>query len=221
MQARRPRSSGTTPAQRSRVRGGGTTAVRRRLKPTERREQLLRAALRVFARRGLARGTHAEIAAECGVVVGTVFLYFPTREALVAQVLDEVERVSLAIAERCYGRPDETVRDAIRRHVRETLDLVDQEPSFALVWLDWSTAVRDEIWPRYLAFQERVVAHIAGAIARGQEDGSVGTHQPADTCARLIVGSSQMLAQMIFTRQPREHIEAFSDAVVDAALALA
>jgi TetR/AcrR family hemagglutinin/protease transcriptional regulator len=147
------------PATRTRSRGRAAAARkpradRRRLKPDERHAQLLEAAMQVFARRGLGRGTHADVAEACGVVVGTVFLYFPTREALLAEVLAEVERESTAIAERCYagGR-------AHRKHSAatcvESLDLVERKPEYALIWLDWSTAVRDEVWPRYLAFQDR------------------------------------------------------------------
>jgi TetR/AcrR family hemagglutinin/protease transcriptional regulator len=104
--------------------------------------------------------------------------------------------------------------------VRECLDLVYRRPEYALIWLDWSTAVRDEIWPRYLAFQDRAVAKIAASVERGRRAGAVHTHETSETCARLIVASTQMLAQMLFTNQPRARIEAFSDAVVDAALGL-
>jgi len=193
-------------------------ADRRRLKPDERRAQLLEAALQVFARRGLGRGTHADVAEACGVVVGTVFLYFPTRDALVAGVLAEVERESTEIAERCYG--DASAPESLRRHVRECLDLVERKPEYALIWLDWSTAVRDEVWPRYLAFQDRIVAKIAASIERGRRARKIPTTEAAVICARLIVGSTQMLAQMHFTHQSRKSIEAFADAVVDIALGL-
>ena len=194
-------------------------ADRRRLKPDERRAQLLEAAIQVFARRGLRRGTHADVAEACGVVVGTVFLYFPTREALLAEVLAEVARESTAIAERCHGG-GKSAPESLRLHVRECLDLVERKPEYALIWLDWSTAVRDEVWPRYLAFQERIVAMIAASIERGRRAGKVPTKEPAATCARLIVSSTQMLSQMHFTQQPRKSIEKFADAVVDIALGL-
>ena len=193
--------------------------MRTRLKPEERHAQLLEAAVRAFARRGLQRATHSDIAEECGVVVGTVFLYFPTREALLNEVLTEVERESASIAARCYG-DGAAAPEAIRRDVRETLDLIDRKPEYALVWLDWSTAVREETWPRYLAFQDRVVETIARSVALGQQAGAVETRESPETCARLIVGSTMMLAQMHFTKQPRERIEAFADAVVDMALGL-
>ena len=104
--------------------------------------------------------------------------------------------------------------------MRAMLDSVDVEPAYPRVWLDWSTAVRDDVWPRYLRFQARVVERIAGAVARGQRDGTVPTREDPETCARLLVGSVQMLAQMYFTREPRHRMEAFADAVVDMTLGL-
>ena len=72
-----------------------TSLERRRapkLSPEKRREQLLRCALTVFARRGIGSARHAEIAQEAQVAVPTVFTYFPTREILVREVLSEVDQ---------------------------------------------------------------------------------------------------------------------------------
>ncbi|HEY2487591.1 MAG TPA: helix-turn-helix domain-containing protein, partial [Candidatus Binataceae bacterium] len=64
----------------------------RALDQNERRTLLLRCALCVFARRGIGAARHAEIAREAKVSVPAVFFYFPTRQALVSAVLDEVAR---------------------------------------------------------------------------------------------------------------------------------
>ena len=48
--------------------------------------------LEVFARRGIGRGGHADIAEIAQVSVATVFNYFPTREDLVDDVLNYVVR---------------------------------------------------------------------------------------------------------------------------------
>ena len=200
--------------------GSRKSGKRRRLAPEARRAQLLEEAVRVFARRGLTRAGHAEIAAACEVSVATVFAYFPSREVLVDAVLSELEREAEEIAERCYPAEAE-IPEAIHDHVRAILDLSEQRPSYGLIWLDWSTAVRDDrIWRRYLDFQGRQVARIAEAIRRGQRAGRIPTREAPETCARLIVGSAQMLAQMLFTKEPRERIEAFADAVIDLAVAL-
>ena len=196
-----------------------TKRPRSRLSPADRRAQLLEAAIEAFARRGLARAGHAEIAEACGVSVATAFVYFPTREALVDAVLDELERVALEICDECYA-DGASAPEAIRRNVRAILDLAEGRPAYGLIWLDWSTAVRDDVWPRYLEFQGRVVERIADAIRRGRAAGNVRTKEEPETCARLIIGSTQMLAQMMFASEPRPRVEAFADAVIDLALAI-
>ena len=63
-----------------------------RLDPAQRRAQLLACAITAFAEVGISRAGHAEVARRAGVSVPTVFVYFPTREALVDAVLGEVGR---------------------------------------------------------------------------------------------------------------------------------
>lgn len=63
---------------------------RTRLSPQKRKLQLMEIALEVFAKRGIGRGGHADIAEIAQVSVATVFNYFPTREDLVDEVLNHV-----------------------------------------------------------------------------------------------------------------------------------
>jgi AcrR family transcriptional regulator len=48
----------------------------------EKRENLLRSALTLFVRNGVAHTSTAEIAKEAGMAAGTLFLYFPTKQDL-------------------------------------------------------------------------------------------------------------------------------------------
>lgn len=58
----------------------------RTLRP-EKKEKLLHAALTLFARQGVTNTSTAEIAKEAGVAAGTLFLYFPTRQDLLDQLV--------------------------------------------------------------------------------------------------------------------------------------
>jgi TetR/AcrR family hemagglutinin/protease transcriptional regulator len=181
---------------------------RRRLAPAERRAELLGVALAVFARRGIGRATHAEVAEEAACSLATTFVYFPTRDDLVGAVLGEVERfyTEMMAVEHGRGLPG---RRAIRHYVDAFTDSVGSRPDYARVWLEWSTAIRDEIWPRYLAFQERIVAALATTIGRAKSEGAVSTDVDGDEAARLMVGAAHMLAQMKFSGQPDEKISHF------------
>ena len=142
----------------------------RRLSPLERRAQLLTCALEVFARRGLGEARHAEIAKEAGVAIATVFFYFPTRAALVQAVLTEVQRFYCAMADRVHGQ-DLPAPQLLLEHGIAFANSVDTHPNYARVWLDWSTAIRDEVWPQYLKFQDYVVKAIEKTIRRGRHAG--------------------------------------------------
>jgi AcrR family transcriptional regulator len=58
----------------------------RKLNPT-RKEDLLRSALKLFVVKGVQNTTTAEIAHEAGVAAGTLFLYFPKKQALIDELV--------------------------------------------------------------------------------------------------------------------------------------
>jgi TetR/AcrR family hemagglutinin/protease transcriptional regulator len=188
----------------------------RRLDPAERRPQLLQCAIRVFARRGLGGAHHAEIAREARVSVPTVFFYFPTREALVMAVLDEVARFLTEMTVRIHSSAGPAPQ-LVLAHAQAFADSVETHPDYARVWLDWSTAIREEIWPHYLQFQEKIVAIIADTIRRWRLGRAI-IDDEADDDARLIVGSAHMIAQMKFTRCPPDKVDRFLRTLVRSTL---
>jgi AcrR family transcriptional regulator len=58
----------------------------------ERRTALLRSALKLFAANGIQNTSTASIAQEAGTAAGTLFLYFPTKQALVNELALQVGR---------------------------------------------------------------------------------------------------------------------------------
>jgi TetR/AcrR family hemagglutinin/protease transcriptional regulator len=188
-----------------------------RLDQAERRAQLLQCAMRVFARRGLGAARHAEIAKEAGVSVPAVFFYFPTREELVTAVLEEVDRFLIEMAERTHAS-DRPAPEILLEHARAFATSVDTHPDYARVWLDWSTAIREEMWPRYLDFQERVVVILARTIRRWQNERGVANDVDIEDDARLMVAAAHMVSQMKFTRVPAERLDHFLHTLVSAVL---
>ena len=173
--------------------------------------------MRVFARRGLGAARHAEIAKEAGVSVPAVFFYFPTREELVTAVLDEVDHFLMKMAEDLHTT-EGPAPEVLLAHARAFAASVDTHPDYARVWLDWSTAIREEMWPRYLDFQERIVAVLARTIRRWQNERGAASDVDIDDDARLMVAAAHMVAQMKFTRVPQEKLDHFLRTLVGAAL---
>lgn len=199
--------------------GAKPRAKRRRLDPATRKAELLKAAISVFAKRGLSRATHADVAEESGCSLATVFVYFPRRDDLVAAVLEDVERFYTEIlgAEEVRGG---TALDALRASIDTFTRSVSSDEDRARIWLEWATAVRDDTWPRYLAFQERVVTRVGATIERGKRERSVPVNADGDDAARLLIGAAHMLAQMKFSGQPETKIARFVRTLTAVALGL-
>jgi len=184
-----------------------------RLAPEARRAQLLASATQVFARRGLAAVSHTEVASEAGVAVPTVFVYFATREDLVAGVLESVERLYVDLAERVHAS-DRPAPELLLTHTRAFATSVDEHPDEARVWLNWSSAVGGDYWLRYRALEERVGSVMARTISRGQREGSIDRSLSAREGARLMIGAAYLIAQMKLSGRPEDEVTSFVDTLV-------
>ncbi len=193
----------------ARTRRVGTARQRaNRLSPEERRRQLLDCAVRVFGRRGLGRGGHAEVASEAGVAVPTVFAYFRTREELCGAVLDAVAGFYEDMADH-YHRSDRPAARILLDNMLAFAASVDSHPDHARILLDWSTAIREDVWPLYLAFYDRMVKRLEATIRRGQEEGTIPADLEVEETAFGLVGSAFMVGQMKFTHRPPEQVHRF------------
>lgn len=179
----------------------------RRMSPEARLSILTSAALQVFARDGLGAARHARVAETAGVALATVFHYFPTRTALVEAVLAEVDRSYVAGLVRAAAEQDVAAPEAILNLLMSFADSIDEAPEHALIWLEWSTSVRAEIWSAYLAFHQRATTGIAAIVQRGIEAGQVkATLEPMDV-AHIVVGLAHPIAHMKFSGSSRATIE--------------
>lgn len=187
----------------------------RRLSPDERRRQLLDCALVVFARRGLGQARHAEIARGAGTSVATVFNYFPSREALVSAVLGEVGRFILDDVLAPIQDANVPAPEVLTRSALAFANAVQHHPDHARVWLEWSTAVREDVWPAYLTFQDRVFALLGATAERGRREGSLPAALDTDDAVRLLVGSAHMIAQMQFSGLDPARVRHFIESIVE------
>ena len=78
----------------------------RRRAPDERPQQIIDAALQVFGERGLAGARLEDIARLAGIAKGTIYLYFPNKEALFREVIQQTIVARIAEAEGDLQRDD-------------------------------------------------------------------------------------------------------------------
>lgn len=190
---------------------------RTRLAPEQRTAQLLDSAIKVFARTGLASGVHAQVATEAQVAVSTVFLYFPTRDALVDAVITEIDRYLDQLVANIAKTPQPAV-DRLLAILHEFSVTVDTAPHYIKIWLNWSTDVDDATWARYVDFQDRIIGAFSAIIASGIEAGEI--HQDVNPMlgGHLVMSGGHMLAQMKFRGRTQAEVDEFAQVLIRGAI---
>jgi TetR/AcrR family hemagglutinin/protease transcriptional regulator len=192
-------------------RKGAARGRAKRLDPEVRRRKLLQSAVHAFAKKGPTLASHADVAQQARVSLSTVFLYFPTRRALREAVLADLEVWAMDVARVAHEHNLPPVK-ALYEHLHRAADLFDLNPDYARIWLGWSMAVEDKLWPRYLAAQRRLLEIISATIRKGQLDGSIRDKLNPEDGAIALFGAAYMIAQ---TKAAGQELERFAGQFVE------
>ena len=118
----------------------------RRLEPRRRprqvraeltRERILAAAAHVFAEHGYAAGTTNRIAERARVSIGSLYQYFPSKEALVAMLVERLhQRVLGIVSDKLVPHPITDLEREVRELVRSLVDVYGVNPELQRVLLE-------------------------------------------------------------------------------------
>jgi AcrR family transcriptional regulator len=100
-------------------------ADRKAKKKSSRQEQILKAALEVFSRKGYAAATIPEIARAAGVAAGTIYIYYPSKRELFVAVIKNliITTPLLDLIEKLPGDRDEDIETTVKRILQDRFDL--------------------------------------------------------------------------------------------------
>ncbi len=183
---------------------------KKRLRPEERRAQLLRCALNAFAENGVARATHSHVAKLAGVAIPTVHSYFRSREDLESAVLGEVENYLIELVTESLGGK-KSVEEALTTLATRFANDATTKSDIIKVWLDWSTGVRAGVWPRYLAVLDKLHSITRPVFLRGKREGILSENLNVKAAARLFIGGGHTLALMQFAKVPSRDLAIYMD----------
>lgn len=166
-------------------------------------QQILNAALRVFARDGISRSRIADIAAEAGISTSTLYEYYKSKEDLAY----EVPSSHLASFFENYRKAvvDTTAaRDRLMLYLSMSTD-------FAREHAEWARLLYLELWPSVFVGETelrhsiddyaRIVVYL---IKQGEAEGEWSAGRNAFETAAIIVGGvNQIIITWLMYRQPR------------------
>ena len=160
----------------------------------DKRERILAAAERIFARRGFFHARVAEIAREAGVADGTIYLYFKSKDELLISLFESrMERVVRALSA-AIEQAGPRARDRLVAFLETYAALVVDNPALAevlTVELRQSSKFMKEYQSRQFGDFLRL---LGGLVSDGQEAGEFDRDLPAPVVARAIFGMLDELA---------------------------
>jgi AcrR family transcriptional regulator len=135
-----------------------------------RRQEILAAALRCFARNGFHSTTIADIVRESSVSQGTFYLYFETKDDVIAALADDRSQSDALINAIASAEADPVVGLTILFDLHgRTLGDAQRADERRVTIQGWAEALRnDAIRQRLVANTSRVEQEIARLIERGQ-----------------------------------------------------
>jgi TetR/AcrR family fatty acid metabolism transcriptional regulator len=171
-----------------RTRRGAAERTERASRGGDKRQRILDAAVRVFAKKGFYATRVSEVAKAAGVADGTIYLYFKSKEELLVSLFeDRVERLLAFLQTELPATAGASAK--LRRIIELQLGLLEGERDLAevvTVILRQSTKLMKEYAaPKFTAYLDA----IARVVAEGQASGELRSDVSPHLAARAIFGA--------------------------------
>jgi TetR/AcrR family fatty acid metabolism transcriptional regulator len=167
----------------------------------DKREAILRAAIKVFAGKGFFNSKVADIAGEAGIADGTVYLYFKSKEDILHSVFDRAMEEFISEGKREIAEIAEA--DLRLRRIAELhLEKLGADRDLAIVFqveLRGSTKFMEEFSAAGFA---EYLGIIHQTIEDGQADGTFRKDLNATVCSKILYGAlDEMVTNWILSKK--------------------
>lgn len=184
---------------------------------TDKREAILRAAIRVFAGNGYFNSKVADIARAAGVADGTVYLYFKSKEEILHSIFDR--SMEEAIAEvRKQMESISDPREKLRRIANLHLERLGDDRDLAVVFqveLRGSTKFMEEFSAAGFA---EYLQLIRTTVEEGQERGVFRRELNAKIVAKILFGALDEMATNWILSKRRYKLAPMAEQALDIVL---
>src|SRR5262245_43788630 len=180
----------------------------------DKRDAILKAATRIFARNGYFQSQVADVARDAGVAAGTVYLYFRSKDDLLVSLFERTMREAIAEGRAALEGVTDP-HDKLRRIARLHLERLGRDRDLAIVFqveLRQSTKFMEQFSSTYL---RDYLGLIRETIATGQAAGAFRTDFNPTLAAKVFFGALDEMATNWILSKRRYSLIAEADAVVD------
>ncbi|SDT47635.1 TetR/AcrR family transcriptional regulator [Actinoplanes derwentensis] len=174
------------------------------------RERILAAAAHVFTEFGYAAGTTNRIAERARISIGSLYQYFPNKDAILAQLLvRHIDRGTWTGADQ-LGLAPGTLKDTVRAMVRDAIDNHSEDPQLLRIMIE-EAPLSQELLDTIERHGRTRTAQISDLLAR-HPDVRVGD---VGTAADLILFTIEMNTHKLMAAPGSVPVETFERELVD------
>jgi AcrR family transcriptional regulator len=176
---------------------------------TKTRQRILDAAAHVFAEYGYAAGTTNRIAEYAGLSIGSLYQYFPNKDAVLRALMDaHVEAGATLLTERLSGGLPERMDDTLRVFVRATIDNHRDNPRLHRVLFEEAPRA-PEFLTRLHELEQLTVDATAQLLERHPD-----VHAAGRLSARVVVATIESLVHRLITSPDPVDTQQLEDEIV-------
>ena len=180
----------------------------------DKREAILKAAIRIFAEHGFFNAQVADIARAAGVAAGTVYLYFKSKDDLLISIFDRTMREAIAEGRTALKDVSEPI-DRLRRIARLHLERLGRDRDLAVVFrveLRQTTKFMEHFSSTGVRTYLGVIRDV---IAEGQAAGVFRRDVNPTVAAKIVFGALDEMATNWILSRRRYALAGDADTVVD------
>ena len=191
----------------------GETPKRQRMKPGERRQQILQTLAQMLEQPGAKRVTTALLASRIGVSEAALYRHFASKAQMFEGLIDFIEQSIFTLINQISEREGDGTTKAMRM-VAVLLQFAAKNPGMTRVMVGDALVYENErLQQRMTQFFDRVESALkqvlrADAQARQSATPTVDAQVRAAALVGFAMGSLQRYARSGFKRSPLEHMDA-------------
>jgi AcrR family transcriptional regulator len=191
---------------------------RTRLPRTIRREQILDAATQAFCRGGYHGTSVDDVIRAAGIARGTFYLYFDSKHAVFAALVDRMLRVFLESSGPSGAADMTSVQDArriLRGHYRALLDALHRHRELCRLLFEEAAGADKGFDVQLDAHRATWQKHVRDRIQTMRDLGFARRDVDVDAAAWCVVGAVEMLVRQYVLRGHEPDLDRLADALVE------
>lgn len=154
----------------------------------ERKNQILDAAMNIFAKMGFHKARMDDVAQESGLSKGALYWYFKSKDAIIAAILERLFNLALKDLKRLEQAGEGSVRDGLMVYTQQLLVFMDRmKPLLPMMYEFYALMGRQKMMQQFArGYYSEYIGVMSKVIQHGVEQGEFKEVDPVDVAATFV-----------------------------------